>query len=62
MCRAVSCRVWRKTTWAGCGEHVSQVKAGVAAGQWCGGEHSDAERSAAKQERGGFFSRLLGGR
>ncbi len=29
MCRAISCRVCGKTTWAGCGQHVDQVMAGV---------------------------------
>lgn len=37
MCRAVKCGVCGKTTWAGCGSHVAAVKAGVPAGQWCGG-------------------------
>ena len=31
MCRAVNCRVCGKTTWAGCGNHVDAVKAGVPA-------------------------------
>ena len=29
MCRAVRCKTCGKTTWAGCGQHVDQVKAGV---------------------------------
>lgn len=62
MCRSVTCRVCGKTTWAGCGNHVGQVKAGVPSNQWCSGEHSSSERAAAKQERGGFLSRLLGSR
>lgn len=36
MCRPVPCSCG-KTTYAGCGQHVAQVKAGVPAGQWCDG-------------------------
>ena len=54
MCRSVKCRTCGKTTWAGCGQHVAEVKSGVPAGSWCTG-HSRAERP----ERG-FLSRLRG--
>lgn len=37
MCRPVRCKSCGKTTWAGCGQHVAQVKASVPAGQWCPG-------------------------
>ena len=37
MCRAVTCRKCGKTTWAGCGQHVSQVMAGVPASRRCAG-------------------------
>jgi hypothetical protein len=37
MCRPVPCAVCGKTTWAGCGLHVDDVKAQVPAGQWCEG-------------------------
>ena len=37
MCHAKRCRTCRKTTWAGCGQHVAQVKAAVPADQWCPG-------------------------
>ncbi|MFD9789897.1 hypothetical protein ACFWXK_02995 [Streptomyces sp. NPDC059070] len=37
MCRAKTCRTCGRTTWAGCGMHISQVKATVPAGQWCDG-------------------------
>ena len=33
MCRPVTCKTCGKTTWAGCGQHVAQVKAAVPAGQ-----------------------------
>lgn len=59
MCRAATCKVCGKTTWAGCGQHVAQVKRSVPAGQWCGGKHSQREIDEAKQNRG-FFARLFG--
>lgn len=59
MCRAATCKVCGKTTWAGCGQHVSQVKRGVPAGQWCGGKHSQREIDESKKNRG-FFARLFG--
>jgi hypothetical protein len=37
MCRAVTCKKCGKITWAGCGQHVSQVLAGVPASQRCHG-------------------------
>ena len=40
MCRPVTCNTCGKTTWAGCGDHVDQVKATGPADQWCGG-HGD---------------------
>jgi hypothetical protein len=57
MCRPVTCKVCGKTTWAGCGQHVDQVMAGVPRADRCSG-HSDAEKAAA----GGvsFLSRLFG--
>lgn len=58
MCRPVTCRVCNKTTWAGCGEHVADVKKQVPASQWCDGKHSDAEKAQAGS--GGFFARLFG--
>ncbi len=37
------------------------VKAGVPAGQWCGGTHTQAQIDAARATQGGgFFSKLLG--
>ena len=54
MCRAVRCKTCGKTTWAGCGQHVSQVMAGVPGDDRCPG-HPKAER-----ESGGFLSKLFG--
>ncbi|MDR1807348.1 MAG: hypothetical protein LBR33_05465 [Propionibacteriaceae bacterium] len=58
MCRAVTCRVCGKTTWAGCGQHIAAVKSQVPKGRWCDGRHTDAEIAAAKPA--GFFQRLFG--
>ncbi|WP_167754294.1 hypothetical protein [Amycolatopsis nivea] len=41
MCRPVACLTCGKTTWAGCGQHVDQVKATVPAGQWCPGHPAE---------------------
>ena len=54
MCRAVKCRTCGNTTWAGCGQHVAQVKAGVPASNWCAGHPK------APHEGGGMFNRLFG--
>lgn len=56
MCRAVTCKTCGKTTWAGCGQHVADVKATVPDGQWCPGHEKAPRESAA----GGFFARLFG--
>nr|WP_084395299.1 hypothetical protein [Mycolicibacterium canariasense] len=58
MCRAVTCRVCGKTTWAGCGMHVDAVRRGVPAGQWCAG-HSAGD--AAGPARRGWFGRRKAG-
>jgi len=54
MCRQVKCRQCSKTTWAGCGQHVNQVMAGVPSAQRCS---CSSETSAAT---GGFWGKLLG--
>jgi hypothetical protein len=56
MCYPVTCKTCGKTTWAGCGQHVADVKRSVPAAQWCGG-HED-QQVAQK----GFLGRLFGGR
>lgn len=53
MCRPTTCRSCGKTTWAGCGQHVSQVKAQVPAAQWCEGHARDDQPT-------GFFARMFG--
>ncbi|GAB3669374.1 hypothetical protein GCM10027596_41330 [Nocardioides korecus] len=60
MCRPTTCTTCGKTTWAGCGQHVAQVRATVPADRWCAGQHTPAERSAAG--RGGSLLRRVLGR
>ncbi len=55
MCRPVTCKKCGKTTWAGCGQHVAQVKASVPAGQWCSG-HPKSESGSDSS----WWERLLG--
>jgi hypothetical protein len=57
VCRATRCKTCGRTTWAGCGQHVSQVKAAVPADDWCNGQHSADEKAASTG--GGFLSRLF---
>ena len=58
MCYAVSCKQCGKTTWAGCGQHVDSVKAGVPTDQWCGG-HASSESTQSSEGRG-LLSRIFG--
>ncbi|MFV0253182.1 MAG: hypothetical protein ACK5H2_07565 [Beutenbergiaceae bacterium] len=53
MCRAVTCSQCGKMTWAGCGQHVDDLKRSVPASQWCGHQADAAPK-------GGFFQRLFG--
>ncbi|MGK2351998.1 hypothetical protein [Cutibacterium sp. V947] len=54
MCRPIRCDVCGKTTWAGCGEHIDQVKTQVPPVQWCDGTHTAAENSAIQPPRRHF--------
>ena len=54
MCRAVTCKVCQKTTWAGCGQHVDQVMRGVPRNERCAGGH------VKEKPTGSFWSRLFG--
>lgn len=57
MCRQATCRVCGKTTWAGCGQHVDQVMAGVPRADRCPGHAAEATSSTPGV---GVLSRLLG--
>ncbi len=48
MCKAVTCEVCGKTTWAGCGQHIDSVRETVPADQWC---DSDEHREEFRQSR-----------
>lgn len=55
MCRPVTCKTCGKTTWAGCGQHIAEVKRTVPTGQWCPGHDTEKEPTT-----GRFFARLFG--
>jgi hypothetical protein len=55
MCRAVTCKKCGKTTWAGCGQHVDQVLAGVPASRRCPGHVSESAASS-----GGWLRKIFG--
>ena len=55
MCRPTDCKTCGKTTWAGCGQHVDQVRATVPADQWCPG-HPESEKASGTS----FWSRITG--
>ncbi|SMY12054.1 hypothetical protein BJEO58_01648 [Brevibacterium jeotgali] len=57
MCRSASCPVCGKTTWAGCGQHIDQVKRTVPAGNWCPGHNRAA--APASTRRPGLLTRLF---
>ncbi|KAF2005936.1 hypothetical protein P154DRAFT_401920, partial [Amniculicola lignicola CBS 123094] len=35
MCRKTQCAVCNKTTWIGCGRHISSVLEAIPSDQWC---------------------------
>lgn len=45
MCRPITCKRCGKTTWAGCGQHVDQVMAGVPRENRCPGHQRDETAS-----------------
>lgn len=57
MCRAAKCRKCQKTTWAGCGQHVSQVMSKVPCAERCSCDPSTPKEP---REGSGFFARLFG--
>ena len=54
MCRQVTCRKCGKPTWAGCGQHVDQVMAGVPKAQRCPGHR--------KEPGSGLLAKIFGRR
>jgi len=55
MCRQVTCRKCGKPSWAGCGQHVTEVMRGIPKSKQCQGHAND-------QKEPGFFARLFGGK
>lgn len=55
MCRRIQCRKCGKPTYAGCGQHVEQVLAGVPKSQRC-----DCAPSAQHGGLSGFLRKLVG--
>lgn len=53
MCRPVLCKKCGHTTWAGCGQHIDQVKQSVPARDWCTCDH----KVLAAPRRLGFLGR-----
>ena len=57
MCRRVTCPRCEKASWAGCGQHVSQVLAGVPKSQRCRCTPQDL---AQWKKDNSFWRRLFG--
>ncbi|MDV8002767.1 hypothetical protein [Rhodococcus sp. IEGM 1408] len=51
MCRPATCKTCGKTTWAGCGNHVDQVMAGVPRIERCPGHELEVKQ--------GFFTKMF---
>ena len=56
MCRPATCKTCGKTTWAGCGQHVDQVMAGVPRADRCPG-HPNEQPSGSGSILGRLFGR-----
>jgi hypothetical protein len=52
MCYPTRCKSCGNTTWAGCGQHVADVRAGIPADQWCTGH--------ATSGNDGWLRRIIG--
>lgn len=58
MCRPATCKTCAKTTWAGCGQHVDQVMAGVPRADRCPGHTQDPSDSyLSRVQRSRWFQR-----
>ncbi|WP_169739894.1 hypothetical protein [Actinospica robiniae] len=56
MCQRATCKSCGKATYAGCGQHVEQVLAGIPQSDRCSCAPQDTRKS------GGLVARLLGNR
>jgi hypothetical protein len=62
MCRQVTCKKCGGTTWAGCGQHVKQVMAGVPASKQCtcSTATGKTEEKFTKSLTSGWLSKIFG--
>ena len=58
MCSRTTCFNCKKPTWSGCGNNIEIALAGIPKSQRC--KCTKAELAAAKEAKGGFFSKLFG--
>jgi hypothetical protein len=56
MCHQTTCKLCKKATWSGCGQHRNEVLRGIPKQQRC--SCTAAEREAARKRT--FLGRLLG--
>lgn len=61
MCRPVECMVCKKTTWAGCGAHVSQVMSVVPPERRCTCSQEEKDKAASEGSVWGAIKRAIGG-
>jgi len=52
MCIKVTCKICKKPTWSGCGEHIEEALDGIAIVDRCAG-------NAGEDKKVGIFSRLF---
>ena len=52
MCSLVSCKICKKPTWSGCGEHIEEALAGIAIADRCPGHAGEVKKV-------GILSRLF---
>ena len=60
MCRRINCGKCGKPTWAGCGQHVNQVLAGVPKAKRCNCAESGLDAKFKKSLSQGWLGRILG--
>lgn len=60
MCRRINCGKCGKPTWAGCGQHVNQVLAGVPKAKRCNCAETALDSKFKKSLSSGWLGRILG--
>lgn len=53
MCSKVICKLCKKPTWSGCGEHIEEALAGIPNSERCPGHPKEETKS-------GFMAKLFG--